>query len=394
MERDEIIDALGKALLLDIECVIDDVYVIRLRDDNKIELVDLKVSEKVYKYLRKNHMTFEFPECIDIFAESCLNKLPIIVSSYFYQNYCYNYKIGFYFKFPSHLTELYTSMFSDFGLYDYEHVTVYGFLGENIIKTNILNTLLYDLKCVYFPSMNILNYKKNVFGYINDIGKDCMVYFKDFIGTMGTLLIYDEFRDSEYKESLNVISKCIENQFLNNQYYSQNCEYVYNEIFGIGLYEHNTSKSYNPGVNITLLYIPGLTLDSDTEMSNAVKEMLNSGIIKVDNFINEIDNFCFRIPSTVQNKLNNLSIELPRVLQKLEFYTFKNLKILKTLTIQGTPIICRHCVYGCDNLESINCKDYTFDTLNVNGFICNDSVKLNLLDWSGTIGEFKKLKQK
>lgn len=388
MERDEIIEALGKALLLDVECVIDDVYVIRLIDDNKIELVDLKVSEEVYKYLRKNHMTFKFPECIDIFAESCLNKLPIIVQSYFHQNYCYNYKVGFYFKFPSHLTELQTNMFIKFGLYDFEHITIYGFLADNIVKTNILNMSLPDLRCIYFPSVNIWSNREDFLLFMK---KDCKLYFKDFIGTLGALLMYNR---CEYKDYLDMISKCVKKQFLDNEYYNDSSEYIHNEIFGISLTKWNKNQGFNPGVNIVLLYITGLTLYSETEVSNVGKEMLSSGIIKIDDFITEIDNHCFRISNETQDTLCNLSIELPKMLKHLVHFTFKNLKILKTLTIKGTPFICDTCLCGCDNLECINSNDYSFENFNTKGFICDDSVKLNLLDWSGTIGEFKKLKQK
>lgn len=396
MERDEIIEVLGKSLLLGIECVIDDIYIIRLSGDNQIELVDLKVTEEVYKYLRSHHMTFEFPECIDIFADSCLEKLPKIVQSYFNQNYNINYKIGFYFKFPSHLTQLYTHMFIDFGLYNFEHVTIHGLLAENIVRTNILNTLLNDIKCIYLPSMDIL-YNKRGFGYVNFMEKDCIIYFKDFIGTIGTFLLYDKFKDSEneYNKYLNIVSKCVKKQFLDNKYCHYFYEYIYNEIFSISLCKYDTNKEFNPGVNITLLSIVGITSDSDSDkVSNISKEIFSSGILKIDDFISEIDNHCFHILDETQDKLGELNIELPKMLQKLDSYTFKNLKILKTLTIKGTPYISKVCLCGCDNLECINSKDYSFEKFDARKFICNDSVKLNLLDWSGTIGEFKNLKEK
>lgn len=411
MNREDLINVLLRYSLLGNECVIDDYFVIDISKDERVVLKSIKINDtqEFHKYLIENKMMLEFPEYIEDFAEDCFKSLYDMIDKWNNDERARN-GITISLKFPDSLLILpkcicYRAIDIPFTNY------IYGIIGKGIINVNGIfsNYNFPHLGYIYLPSYEIkkedieLKLGSSIFTILMGTPKYARVYFKNLVGTIGTLnLKYGATKDvlklqNYTNRTLNLISNYVKNEFKEG-YFNKGELYLYDNIFLIHLDDdryisiYYNQKPWSSGVGIELWGIPGWTKDFEDEyISERGKNILSSGNIKVSDEITFMDSYCFCISEETQEKIGKLNIELSKNLKEIHRNSFNNLNCLEGITILGKPKFHDKWINNCNNLRYINFLSLDFSEFNIKSLVCKDSVILTFKDWNGTLKEYKEL---
>lgn len=386
--RENIIEVLDRNLLFGNDVIIDDFFCINLLN-NKINLVSIVTTDdkKLIDVIKKNNYILEIPEWIDSIDKNALASLNELSREMF------NYKMKFGLKFPDKLEEIPSKLLSS-------PISRTRFIiGKNICRESdfISESYVDYYDYIYLPNFEITkdSLKINCLHHLlYSSNRKLRVYFKNYQGTLGSLsVLYHKSSIKDYSQrALNIVSELVKQEFEENGECVCGKSTLYRDIYGLCLKDTiETKKVWKIGVDIELLFIPTWSSSyEDYEISEKGKLLLSTGNFNMEKSVSLLSPTCFNLSEDVQNRIGTLNIELSPMLKKIEKYSFKNLYCLEGLTIVNKAELEDMWLYNCNNLKCLNLLSYKYMEFNINTISgCNESAILNLLDWSGTIKEYK-----
>lgn len=387
--KDNILEALKRNLLFGNDIIVDDFFRVKLVNDDKIQLVSFVYTQKDFEtYIKNNNNQLCIPEWVDCIDKNCFKSLELFSSCLFLSNDKFRFGI----KFPDNIKEVSSSIFFNWKN-KFSWVIAKYISGEEDLLSKLY---VHYLNYVYLPSFEVNSYNltkyNGIHSFLYTSNKNLRVYFKNYQGTLGSLAILYSNKNNIFKRYCDIISFCVLNEFNEDGICIRGKSNLFKEIYGLSLVDDSNEFNLH-GVDIELSYIPTWTYGfEDYDISDRGKLSLANGNFIMDKSISLLSVNCFKMSNKVQDKTGVLNIELSPVLKEIKKYSFKDLYCLEGVTIINRPILEDKCFCDCKNLKYLNFVNYSLNDFNINSiYNCNESVIINLSDWSGTIEEYKKL---